>query len=56
MNETVFSNMMVELVKQTPNDMELGELTRALTTKYVQHIGASDQGIVDDITSVNDYR
>lgn len=52
MNSTIFSNMMVEMVKQTPNDMELGELTRALTAKYVQHIGASDQDDSDDIYGV----
>lgn len=52
MNETVFSNMMVEMVKQTPNDMELGELTRALTAKYVQHIGEDDQDDSDDIVGV----
>ena len=34
--------MMVALVEQTPNDMELGELTRALTAKYVQHIQEGD--------------
>ena len=56
MNETVFTNMMVELVRTTPNNYDLGELCRALTAKYVQHIETSDQGVVDDITSVNDYR
>ena len=56
MNETVFTNMMVELVKTTPNNYDLGELCRALTAKYVKHIETSDQGIVGDITSVNDYR
>ena len=56
MNETVFTNMMVELVRTTPNNYDLGELCRALTAKYVKHIETNDQGIVGDITSVNDYR
>jgi len=56
MDETIFSNMMVELVRTTPNNYELGELCRALTAKYVKHIQTNDQGVVDDITSVGDYR
>lgn len=42
MNERVFTNMIVALCDETPNDMELGELTRALTAKYVQHIQTGD--------------
>lgn len=51
MNEMVFTNMIIELSREEPNDMEFGNKTRMLIRKYEEHkstygsndvVGASD--------------